>query len=305
MGRQAVTDEQLACSVNDELHWDPRVDNRDIAVSASAGVVTLRGTVGSPWQSREAKRAAQRIRGVIGVENQIQVRPPPDDRLEDADLRGDVLQALTLDARIPPSVEACQGRQGHAQRPGRLAIPARGGRIRCGQRPQGGQRAEPHPVELDDPARRRPRRDQHPEGDPAGHRLDAEAIVVTAAGSTVTLNGTVHTWDEHEAALDAAWAAPDPQPFRAAGRDRGENRRLGRTLRQLQGNHPEPPRVETGATGESADGATVRIVRDLHDVRAPVCAMPSGSVDRRSNGRLPGPNRPGSALRVVSILASR
>jgi osmotically-inducible protein OsmY len=42
-------------------------------------------------------------------------------------------------------------------------------------------------------------------------RLDAEAIVVTASGSTVTLTGTVHTWDEHEAALDVAWAAPGVQ----------------------------------------------------------------------------------------------
>lgn len=72
-----MTDEQLARDVSDELHWDPKVDNRDIAVSVSAGLVTLRGTLGSPWEKREANSAAQRIRGVLGVENQIQVRPPP------------------------------------------------------------------------------------------------------------------------------------------------------------------------------------------------------------------------------------
>jgi len=51
-------------------------------------------------------KAAQRVRGVLGVENQIDVEILTHDRREDADLRGDVLQALMLDARIPTSVDA-------------------------------------------------------------------------------------------------------------------------------------------------------------------------------------------------------
>lgn len=212
MGRQAVTDEQLACYVNDELHWDPKVDNRDIAVFVSAGVVTLRGTVGSPWQSREAKRAAQRIRGVIGVENQIQVRPPADDRLEDADLRGDVLQALMLDARIPTSVEASvkDGRvtlsgpvDWRYQREAAEFVAANVPRVASVQnRILLSSTIQPDAAHVEINIRRAIRRDA---------RLDAEAIVVTASGSTVTLSGTVRTWDEHEAALDAAWAAPGVQ----------------------------------------------------------------------------------------------
>jgi osmotically-inducible protein OsmY len=67
-------DSDLVDAVNDELFWDPKVDNVAIAASAKAGTVTLRGTVGSLREKREAKKAAQRVFGVLEVDNQLQVR---------------------------------------------------------------------------------------------------------------------------------------------------------------------------------------------------------------------------------------
>src|SRR6266536_4573703 len=59
--------------VTDELFWDPKVDNAAIAVSTDDGVVTLRGTVGSLRQKREAKKDAERVWGVKNVNNDLQV----------------------------------------------------------------------------------------------------------------------------------------------------------------------------------------------------------------------------------------
>ena len=39
-----------------ELFWDPKVDSGAIAATAADGVVTLRGTVGSFREKREAAR---------------------------------------------------------------------------------------------------------------------------------------------------------------------------------------------------------------------------------------------------------
>ena len=39
-------------------------------------------------------------------------------------------------------------------------------------------------------------------------QLDADAIHVATADRAVTLSGTVRSWDEHDAALAATWAAP-------------------------------------------------------------------------------------------------
>jgi osmotically-inducible protein OsmY len=67
--------------------------------------VTLRGTVGSFRQKREAKRAAERVRGVTTVNNALDVRVLTEHRREDAELRGDVLQALILDALVPATID--------------------------------------------------------------------------------------------------------------------------------------------------------------------------------------------------------
>jgi osmotically-inducible protein OsmY len=64
-------DNDLATDVSDELFWDPKVDNAALAVSASDGKITLRGTVGSLREKREARKAAQRVFGVISVDNQL------------------------------------------------------------------------------------------------------------------------------------------------------------------------------------------------------------------------------------------
>jgi osmotically-inducible protein OsmY len=51
-----MTNDELQGWVRDELLWDPKVDSAPIAVSASDGEVTRRGTVGSLRQKREAQR---------------------------------------------------------------------------------------------------------------------------------------------------------------------------------------------------------------------------------------------------------
>ena len=99
-----MTDEQLQADVVAELFWDPRVGSEAIAVSADAGTVTLRGTVDSFREVREAGKAACRVYGVTRVCNELDVRLLDDSKRDDAELRGDVLQALMLDSLIPTTV---------------------------------------------------------------------------------------------------------------------------------------------------------------------------------------------------------
>jgi osmotically-inducible protein OsmY len=101
-----MTNDELVIDVGDELFWDPKVDNEAIAVSADDGTVTLRGTVGSFREKREAKKATERVYGVTKVNNELQVRLLNGGRRDDAELRGDVLQALMLDTIVPASIDA-------------------------------------------------------------------------------------------------------------------------------------------------------------------------------------------------------
>ena len=56
-----MSNNELERQVSDELLWDPKIDNSAIAVSANDGVVSLRGTVASFRQKREAQKDANRF----------------------------------------------------------------------------------------------------------------------------------------------------------------------------------------------------------------------------------------------------
>ena len=101
-----MSNNELERQVSDELLWDPKIDNSAIAVSANDGVVSLRGTVGSFRQKREAQKDAKSVSGVKGLTNELEVRILTKDRRADADVRGDVLQALVLNSIVPPTIDA-------------------------------------------------------------------------------------------------------------------------------------------------------------------------------------------------------
>jgi osmotically-inducible protein OsmY len=203
-----MTDQQLLNDAQDELRWEPRVDDAAIAVSAQDGVVTLRGTVGSYRERREATKAVKRVYGTKRVENELEVKLLNEDRMADADLRGAVLQALMLNAIVPPTVDAkvddgtvalsgiadFQFERDEAEYVAdnirgvvwvddeiELAVPS------------------PDPGDVKHSIKKAMERDA---------KLDAEGVNVDSFNGTVRLSGAVRSWAEHDAALSAAWAAP-------------------------------------------------------------------------------------------------
>lgn len=88
--------------IRESLELDPRIpDPAQVAVSAEAGTVTLRGTVGSFSQRRAAVRDARNTEGVYDVVDELQVRLLDEARREDADIRGIALQILMWDNLVP------------------------------------------------------------------------------------------------------------------------------------------------------------------------------------------------------------
>ncbi len=66
-------DTHLQLEVIAELNWEPSVTAAHIGVAANAGVVTLTGEVESYAQKHAA---ARRVKGVIGVAQEIKVQLP-------------------------------------------------------------------------------------------------------------------------------------------------------------------------------------------------------------------------------------
>ena len=203
-----MTDEELARSVADQLYWDPKIDSQGVAVSAADGNVILRGTVGSFHQKAEATKAAERVRPVVAVRNQIDVQILTHERREDADLRGDVLEALMLDAQVPMTVDARVGNscvvltgeadwQYERDEAERVAGNVSGVREVVNAILLNGSTALGADVERT--IRRAFARSA---------RLDAERLDVTVTDGTITLTGQVQSRPEHDEARAAAWSAP-------------------------------------------------------------------------------------------------
>jgi osmotically-inducible protein OsmY len=203
-----VSNEELRFDVEEELFWEPRVDNEAIAVSTDDGDVTLRGTVGSFREKREAANAAKRVYGVTKVGNELSVRLLDGYGRDDAEVRGAVLQALVLNAAVPSSIDA-------SVKDGIVTL--------TGMAPFNYQRAEaefvagnvlgvigvddeveltiadPTPSDVRHSISKAFKRDAS---------LDAEALSIDTFDGTVALSGHVESWVEHDAAVNAAWAAP-------------------------------------------------------------------------------------------------
>lgn len=200
--------DDMLSDVNEELLWDPKVDSRAIAVSAEDGKVTLRGTVGSLREKREATKIAARVFGVVAVDNELQVRLLDEAKRSDAQLRKDVLQALMLDSLVPPTVDA-KVDQGFVTLSGTAEWQF--------QRDEADRIASNIVGTLDV-------LDEitvvHPEPDAASIKesvkkayersatIDGRRLSVKTSDGTVTIEGSVSSRTERDAAVAAAWASP-------------------------------------------------------------------------------------------------
>jgi osmotically-inducible protein OsmY len=204
-----MSSSELVNDVRDELYWDPKIDNSAIAVSADDGRVTLRGTVGSLREKREAKNAAARVSGVVSVDNQLEVRLLDDDRRGDAELRGDVLQALMLDSVVPKTVDA-KVDDGYVTLTGSANWQYQREEAEFVAGNIVGAVDVLDEIELTAPA---PDAGKIEDGIKKAFKRNAkvdagELSVSTASGGDVTIEGTVSSWAEHDEAIAAAWAAP-------------------------------------------------------------------------------------------------
>ncbi len=88
------TDGEIQRLVLDELRWDPRVHASDIGVQVKQGAVTLTGRVTSLGKQVAAIRAAHRVKGVLGVFDELEVPAPESGAPRDSDLGHAVREAL-------------------------------------------------------------------------------------------------------------------------------------------------------------------------------------------------------------------
>ena len=198
----------IRAAVEGELNFDPLVDASEITVKNLNGDVALNGTVTSYPQYVEAAAAAKRVAGVKNVHNHLEVVLPSADYRDDPTLTTTANDALTLDVTVPDTVEATASN-------GNITLT---GTVRYGTERTAAEMAV---AGLTGVRNIKNDIDISWDADPIDVTLyvqdaldryalipDDSDVAVDTSGNSVTLNGHVRTWAEHDAALNAAWMAP-------------------------------------------------------------------------------------------------
>jgi osmotically-inducible protein OsmY len=203
-----MRDTELQQAVIDELDWEPSVDASHIGVTASNGVVTLSGHVPSYWEKRMAERAAERVKGVKAIVEEIEVQLRGEDRWADDTIAERALQRLASDAAVPKDRITLKVEDGWVTLHGEVAWNYQKSAAEHDVHGVTGVRGLTNKIAIKPRVQSFAVRDKIAKALARTAALDAAAISILTDDGHVTLSGNVHSWNERRLVEDAAWSAP-------------------------------------------------------------------------------------------------
>lgn len=202
-----MTDKLLQQNVLQELDWEPGVRATDIGVAVHEGVVALSGFVDSYGEKFDAEKAAKRVFGVKAIANDLEVVLPKAADRPDPEIAEAAVRALEASNSVPQGCIQVTVRDRVLILEGEVDWQfQRAAAENTVERLQGVRdvrnriTVKPHVstfdvrLKIEDALRR-------------SAEVEARRINVEALDGTVILTGTVHTWQERTAAVQAAWRA--------------------------------------------------------------------------------------------------
>ncbi len=201
-----MSDISLRQDILDELEFEPSVNAAHIGVAVEKGVATLTGHVSSYAEKVAAEHAAQRVKGVRGIAEEIEVRYPDAKKTADDEIAKRALSIIGWDTTIPDDRLMVKVQNGWITLSGEVAWNYQRSGAEDAVRKLSGVLGVSNLITVKPHVDTYNLKHRIEDALKRSAEIEADNIRVVVSGGAVTLEGKVNSWYERGVAERAAWA---------------------------------------------------------------------------------------------------